>query len=240
MPSELLSSAKPRYTLRSRQDQAFSSQPGQTEEAEKPIPPPKSLRIKGMQNNGFLIPMQPISTAQPPVRISSLSDKGACSDALSPGEISPARQSSGGALPLSSRNFNRGPSIEGSLRQEGRGGGLASQTSELVRVITSGKPAEPKPGSEGKRKTAVAEGKRRRKSQGLPTSRVTRSSIKKQQDMPRGSQAQAQGKDAFITEQPQLCPDLEQRLSGISDYDIAPAAAPSKFREGNYQVILVA
>ena len=238
LPSDLPSSAKPRYTLRSHQDQPPPGQSAQDEEAQKLVPPPKSLRIKGMQSNGFLIPMQPLSTAQPPVKSSSLSDKGASSEAPSLGEHSP-RQSSGSGQPLSSSDLKRGPSNEGSL-QEGRGGSLASQTSELVRVVTSGKPPEPRPGGEGQGKTAVAEGKRRRKTEGLPTSRVTRSAVKKQQeDLPRGAHGQAQGDDFFKTEQPQFCWEFEPRLSSVVDPGSGPAAAPSNFGEGSYQVILL-
>ena len=239
-PSELLSSARPRYTLRSHQDQAPSSQPGQDGEAQKQAPPPKSLRITGMQNNGFLIPMQSMNTAKAPVRTPSVSDKGASSDAPSLREGSPARQSSGSGPPLSSSDLKRGPSNEGSLQQEGRGGSLASQTSELVRVVTSGKPPEPKPGSEGHGKAAVAEAKRRRKTEGLPTSRVTRSAVKKQQeDLPRGSQARSQGENAFNTEQPQMSLDFQQRLFGDADLGHASAAIPSNFYHSNHQVILV-
>lgn len=239
VPADLAGSAKPRYTLRSHQEQASDRLAEQEDDKHTLESAPKSLRIKGMQSNGFLIPMQqPLSTAQGPMRSLSMSDKGASSEAPSLRENSPARQSSGSVQPVSSSELRRGPSNDGTLHQEGRGGSLASQTSELVRVVTSGSLPEPKLGAESQGK--ASEGKRRRKTEGLPTSRVTRSAMKKQQEAPKRGQAQAQEENTFDAEHPQGLPDFRQRLSNVVDSGIdAAAATPSTLHQDGFQVVII-
>lgn len=191
------------YMLRPRQDhgQGLRTLNG----ADSPQSPPdskvKSLCIKGGRPSGFLIPMQPLKSAQSLGMSSSLSDRATGSDEQSLGEPLSGGYSAekphhpDGHFPWKSSSLAQ--DAVPLSRQEGRS--LASQTSEQTRIVTPSALFSPRPAvnpppaqdrvnwGEGEGK---AEGKRRKRKEGLHTDRVTRSSVKNQPSTSKPPEAQ--------------------------------------------------
>lgn len=175
-----------RYTLRARAgvNKVQRGKQASEIESQKQSSPPiiTSWRVHGKQTNGFLIPMQPLHSVQSSGRSSSLSEIGTPLDMQThQGAHSPAEHS---LKPLDS--ISNELSEPSAIPEETDAYSLVPQCqaasfpmSEVrVRVVTSGK-VQPLPSNQ--EKAVATEVKRRKRTGGVPTSRVTRSTSKSAQ-----------------------------------------------------------